>query len=255
MTLITVLCILTVGTGIILCLVIRNARALRNEKHDSNDRINREKIAAISTFSSVVSHELKNPLASLKNIAYFFSKMPALEDPRAQRMMDILGTEIEKMNELILNLLDLSRIKRLVKLPCDIGLLALEAFEKASLPDTIAVTKNIEHITLPFDAVRFTQIITTLITNARDAMPNGGSIDFTLQRAGASAEIVCRDTGTGMDYETAQRVFDPLFTTKTKVLGMGLTIAREIIHLHNGHIELSSKKNTGTTVTISLPIP
>lgn len=252
---VALLCIIAAETGLILFLTTRSHKSQSADRADIDARLNREIIAAIGRFASVVSHELKNPLASLKNIAYFFSKIPALADPRAIRMMGILSTEIERMNSLILELLDMSRIKNIEKLPCDIGLLAEEVFQKIPLPDYIDVSRSIEHITLPFDARRFKQVISALITNARDAMPSGGRIEFTLKQAGLSVEIVCRDMGAGMSPETCRQAFDPLFTTKTKVLGMGLTIAREIIRIHNGTIELASVPGAGTTVKITFPIP
>lgn len=247
------LCIIAAETGYIIILMARRQGKVGSD--DSAERLNREKIAAIGRFSSVVSHELKNPLASLKNIAYFFSKMPAQTDPRASRMMGILGTEVDRMNDLILHLLDMSRIKIIEKLPCDVGSLAEETFQKTPLPDTITVSKSIEHATLPLDAQRFKQVISALITNARDAMPAGGRIDFSLKPTGSSVEIVLADTGIGMDEVTCRQAFDPLFTTKTKVLGMGLTMAREIVRIHNGTIELTSAPGAGTTVTITFPTP
>ncbi|MGA2090878.1 MAG: ATP-binding protein [Endomicrobiales bacterium] len=254
LTLIVLLSIVVAEAGFILYLIARHTRSTIKQSSCTDEAISRSKIDAIGIFSSIVSHELKNPLASLKNIAYFFSKMPALEDPRANRMMSIMGTEVERINDQIVNLLDVSRVKRIDKQLCSIDTLVEDAFQKIALPDTIKVSKNVEQITLLFDSQRFIQIITALITNARDAMPKGGTIDFSLKRNGSNADIVFHDTGIGMDPATSARAFEPLFTTKTKVLGLGLTMAREILNIHNGQIELSSQKDVGTTVKITFPI-
>lgn len=246
-----------VAEGVALAVLARRSasRTVARAPLGMSEHVNREKIAAIGTFASVVSHELKNPLASLKNIAYYFSKLPPLDDPRANRMMAILGTEVSRMDDMIVHLLDLSRIKNVEKTACDIGRLAEDAIRETPVPETVSVAHSIEHITLPFDARRFKQVIASLITNACDAMPGGGRIDIVLRHADGGVEIIVSDAGCGMDTGTCNRAFDPLFTTKTKTLGMGLTMAREIVHIHDGTIAVASKKGEGTKVRILLPLP
>lgn len=246
-----------VAEGMAIAVLARrsSSRTVARAPLGMTEHVNREKIAAIGTFASVVSHELKNPLASLKNIAYYFSKLPPLEDPRANRMMAILGSEVSRMDDMIVHLLDLSRIKNIEKTTCDIGSMAEEAIRETPVPENVSVTHSIEHISLPFDCRRFKQIISSLITNACDAMAGGGRIDIVLRHADEGVEIIVSDTGCGMDDATCSRAFDPLFTTKTKTLGMGLTMAREIVHVHDGTIALTSKQGAGTKARILLPLP
>lgn len=249
-------CVIAAEGAVIAVLARRSAsRTVVRAPLGTTEHVNREKIAAIGTFASVVSHELKNPLASLKNIAYYFSKLPPLEDPRASRMLAILGSEVGRMDDMIVHLLDLSRVKNVEKTPCDIGRLAEEVIRETPVPETVSVTHSIEHITLPFDSRRFKQVIASLITNACDAMPGGGRIDVVLRHGDGGVEIIVSDAGCGMDTNTCFRAFDPLFTTKTKTLGMGLTMAREIVHIHDGTIAVASKKGEGTKVRILLPLP
>ncbi len=97
-------------------------------------------------------------------------------------------------------------------------------------------------------------MLINLITNAKDAMPEGGAITVSARRKDECLDIRVKDTGCGMSEETASHIFEPLFTTKTKGLGLGLAIVKEIIEAHHGRISVESKKGEGTTFEILLPI-
>jgi signal transduction histidine kinase len=90
--------------------------------------------------------------------------------------------------------------------------------------------------------------------NAKDAMPEGGSITVSCKKLGDKVQIKVKDSGYGMDKETVERIFEPLFTTKTKGLGLGLAIVKEIIEAHFGQISVESEKGKGTTFEILLPV-
>jgi two-component system NtrC family sensor kinase len=94
-----------------------------------------------------------------------------------------------------------------------------------------------------------------LITNAVQAMPDGGQLHVSLAQSGAMASIVVRDTGTGIPAENINRIFDPFFTTKPEGegTGLGLSVGYGIISNHHGRIEVESTPGEGTTFTILLP--
>jgi signal transduction histidine kinase len=214
-------------------------------------RITDEKMAAISKFCSVISHELRNPLASLKNIAYFFSKALKTDDERIKKMVEMMASEIDKTNGMIGNLTEVSHLKRVNKIPSDITALVRGALDSLHLNPNIQVTPQLENVESIADPDKFKKTVCNLVSNAADALPNGGVIDIALKKLESSYELTVKDTGTGMDAETLSHAFDPMFTTKTKTLGLGLTFAREVVRMHGGTIRISSEKDKGTTVTAS----
>jgi CheY-like chemotaxis protein len=97
-------------------------------------------------------------------------------------------------------------------------------------------------------------VLTNLVLNAVDAMPNGGDLDVYVRRAGDSVEVEVRDTGCGIPPEILARVFDPFFSTKGEQgNGLGLAIAKEIVERHGGSLRVSSAPGSGATMTVSLP--
>ncbi len=221
---------------------------------DTRRTISDEKISVINKFSSIVSHELKNPLASLKNIAFYLTRAAKFEDERSKKMLDMLSSEIDRANQMINELLDMSRVKKIAKKPSQLNELIESSISEAALDGAIRVTRDISPIEAEVDPDRFKQIIMNLLTNARDAMPQGGEITVSLKAEKENAVIVFKDTGTGMEPDVLARIFEPLFTTKTKVLGFGLTLVKQIVAMHNGTIEAASEKGRGTTFHLILPL-
>ena len=105
------------------------------------------------------------------------------------------------------------------------------------------------------DSERMKQVFFNIIKNAKDSMNNKGTILIKMSLNNNNIITTIVDCGQGMNEETLENCFDPMFSTKlAKSIGMGLTVARQIIEMHNGSISISSKIQKGTTVEVSLPI-
>ena len=105
------------------------------------------------------------------------------------------------------------------------------------------------------DSQRMTQVFSNIIKNAKDAMKNNGSINIVMNINNDIVSVSLKDTGTGMNQETLENCFDPMFSTKTaKAVGMGLTVAKQVVEMHNGTIFIDSIENQGTTIDITLPV-
>ena len=106
------------------------------------------------------------------------------------------------------------------------------------------------------DSGRLSQVFINLITNARDAMPDGGTLETEVRAQDSSVQIRFTDTGTGMDEGTVGRIFDYLYTTKGDAgTGYGLTISRDIVVEHGGELAVHSEPGSGSTFTVTLPAP
>jgi signal transduction histidine kinase len=211
-----------------------------------------EVITALGKFASVASHEIKNPLASLKNISYFLNKTIKAEDDRTKRMLDMLASEIDRTNNLVTDLLDLSRAKKANRAPVNIAEFMERFLNEIKLPENVRLVRELEKTEANADPDRIRQVVINVIRNAVVAMPNGGQITVRVQKEGDNAVLTFADTGTGMDPDTLEHIYEPMFTTKTKVLGLGMTVVKEIVDMHEGTIDVSSEKGKGTTVRIAL---
>jgi signal transduction histidine kinase len=123
------------------------------------------------------------------------------------------------------------------------------------VPDSVSVVCDLpeEPALATFDAARLTQIVVGIVGNARDAMPNGGTLHVDVKRGERTMEIVVSDDGIGMAHEQVSRAFEPYFTTKPGHAGLGLATARVLLAAGGGTIQLESALGAGTTVAITLP--
>ena len=176
-------------------------------------------------------------------------------DDKSKNMVQMLSSEVLRANKIITELLDYSRIKKLTKMSLDIESFFDKVIKMVPLPENIKLIRKIERFDVVLDPDKITQVIINLISNARDAMPpNGGEIIISTKKIDSICQIFVQDNACGMSKDTVKHIFDPLFTTKLKGIGLGLCIVKEIIEAHNGKISVSSEENIGTTFTIELPL-
>ncbi|MEZ6095589.1 MAG: ATP-binding protein [Pirellulaceae bacterium] len=179
-------------------------------------------------------------------------------DESVDECLDILSTEVQRINQVLENFRDFASLRELVTNNSDIQLL-LEGVIRLTKIEAdkrgIKLQLNCETNSKLFawvDSTRVEQVILNLIVNAYDAMPNGGQLTITLQKSGEMAEILVSDTGCGIPVDMQDKVFDPYFTTKAKGTGLGLAISDKIIRQHNGTIDFVTGSQ-GTTFRLSLP--
>ncbi|MBN1823399.1 MAG: HAMP domain-containing protein [Endomicrobiales bacterium] len=224
-------------------------------KNIQQELIRSEKFATVGRLASSIAHELRNPLASLKNISYYLTRFASQQmDEKAKKMVEMLATDITRSNKIVTDLLDFAHIRKLNRMAVEIDDFINKFLENVNLDNNIKLVKHLEKVKVVLDPDRLNQILINLTANALDAMPDGGTLTLTAKRADRNLIIEISDTGRGMDEETIEHIFDPLFSTKTKGLGLSLAIVKEIIDTHNGTIEVTSKKEKGTTFEITLPL-
>lgn len=217
-------------------------------------QLNFEKNQAIAKFASIASHDLKNAVGGLSNIAYYLSKSLKVENETQKKMLELLSKEVNNLNKRITEVLDMTRVKQVTKTNCDLQSIILLAISETQVPG-ITFEQNLIPAQIHADPEKLKQVFTNVITNAKEAMKNIGIIKISMQIISDTVITTITDFGIGMKPEILEQCFDPMFSTKiAKAIGMGLSVAQQIVEMHNGTIKITSEPVKGTTVIISLPI-
>jgi signal transduction histidine kinase len=223
--------------------------------------IRTEKLAAIGQLAGGVGHELRNPLGAIKNAVYYIKGKVvkselAQKEPRVVEFLGIVDDEINASNKIINDLLSFSRVGKPAASPARIETVINDAISHITIPENVRLTKNVliglPEIIIDTDQIR--QVLVNIFTNAIQAMPEGGELGVTARENTNYMEVEISDTGTGIPKEIIGKVFDPLYTTKAKGIGLGLAVCKSIIDRHEGQINVASSVGKGTTFTIKLPL-
>jgi len=222
--------------------------------------IRSEKLAAIGQLASGVGHELRNPLGAIKNAGFYIRRritntdLPNTE-PRVMEFLGIIDEEVNSANKVITDLLGFSRVGKPAVAPANIAGIIEDALKYIPVPENVALVKDINN-DLPMavvDGDQIKQVFHNIALNALQAMPEGGRLDIKASDKGKFVELEFIDTGGGIPEEIKKKIFDPLFTTKAKGVGLGLSVCKTIIEHHEGEIKMKSQAGKGTTFTLSLP--
>ena len=217
-----------------------------------------ERLSTLGEFSAGIAHEIKNPLASIKN---FTQLLPdEYGDPNFRtEFIKLVTREVNRINRIVSGLLDYARPRKVELLKTNIPKLVDETLSSLNAnfdEHHIIIKKNYNQISpIEIDAEQIRQVLLNLILNAVEAMPSGGTIEVTIQEIEREeVEIKLSDTGCGISDEKLKEIFNPFFTTKEGGTGLGLSIVQRIINEHGGRIEVESKENRGTQFKLFLPI-
>jgi PAS domain S-box-containing protein len=224
---------------------------------DANERLVRsERLAAIGELAGMVGHDLRNPLAGIKNATYYLKKKgTAISEAQAKEILEIIDKAIDHSDKIINDLLDYSREMHLKLTECEPRTLLDEAVRMIRVPDRIQIVNHaLGETRIRVDADKIMRVFINLIKNAVDAMPEKGTLEITSRQTRDNLEIAFADTGTGIPEETLPKIFSPLFTTKAQGMGFGLAICKRIIESHGGMITVKTAVNQGTTFTVTLPV-
>jgi PAS domain S-box-containing protein len=223
------------------------------------------KLASVGELAASIAHELNNPLATISlRIEAVLRRTPE-DDPR-RRALEIVEQESKRMAELVANLLQFSRRHQEQISTMDVGQevsRAVELIHHHLRKRQVEVVQNLaaDTPTIYADRQKLRQVFLNLLTNACDAMAQGGTLTLrigptTLPSGGRAVQIEFVDTGIGIPKDHLDRVMDPFFTTKGEGhgTGLGLAICRRIVQEHQGSIRIDSEVGKGTTVRLVLPV-
>ncbi|HXB21342.1 MAG TPA: ATP-binding protein [Candidatus Solibacter sp.] len=216
------------------------------------------RLAAIGRLTSGVAHEVKNPInAIVVHLEVMRQKLSDV-DPATRRHMDVIGSEIKRLDRVVQTLVDFTRPVELRLNETDLRKLVDDVTTLAS-PEAEHHKVHIELETpepLPvrIDADLVKQALLNIVINGVQAMPEGGNLHVAAHREGESALIVVRDEGPGIPADVRDKIFNLYFTTKTGGSGIGLAMAYRVVQLHNGSLEFDSIEGQGTTFYLRFPL-
>src|SRR3972149_4750150 len=215
-----------------------------------------EKLAAIGQLASAVGHEIRNPLGVIRNSTYFLNmKLKDNTDEKVMKHLKILEREVNSADLLISDLLDFARKKPPALEPTDLNNVVMDVLSCIFIPENIKVTTELCEIPpMLLDREQIQRVVLNLTLNAVQAMPEGGKLLIQTSKHFDSVEIAFTDTGVGISKENMEKLFTPLFSTKAKGLGLGLSICKQIVEGHDGNITVQSTVGEGSTFTVKLPM-
>ena len=225
----------------------------------------RERMATIGETSAMVGHDLRNPLQVVYMLGSRLNKkISVLRDGGVDESelseLEYIETKLKEqtnyMNKIVSDLQDFSKNINLVYEDTDMEQVVVEVVGTLKVPDNVefSVTMDEGLRGVRTDGNLLKRILTNLLTNSIQAMPEGGSLAVTGTVSGDMATIVVSDTGIGISEENMSKLFQPLFTTKAKGTGLGLAVCKRIVEAHGGEISFESKEGVGTSFSIKFPL-
>ncbi|MFP4225240.1 MAG: PAS domain S-box protein, partial [Desulfobacterales bacterium] len=218
-----------------------------------------EKLAAMGRLTSQLAHELNNPIYGIMNTLELLKTEIPPENKR-RKLLDMSLSETVRLADMLRKMLSFSKPEQEEKSATDVNKILDELImlhEKQLQEHDIKVHFDLEEGLPPVHASpnQLRQVFLNMIGNARDAMPDGGSLTIATARDNGQVRIDITDTGSGIKEENLDKIFDSFFTTKASVkgVGLGLSVCYGFIKEHGGDIRVESTPGSGTTFTITLP--
>ncbi|NOT06557.1 MAG: PAS domain S-box protein [Anaerolineales bacterium] len=225
--------------------------------------VRHEKLAVLGQMSSSVGHELRNPLSVIASAIYYLKLIQPNADDKVKQYLGVVDQEVRNSDKIITDLLDFARVKSVDREAVSASELIRQTLERFPVPESVNVSIEIPD-DLPrvyVDVHQITQVLGNLTVNACQAM-SGSTPDMLNDRQlslysriqNDMINITVQDNGVGISPENMKKIFEPLFTTKTKGIGLGLAVSQKLVDANGGRIEVESEAGKGTSFHVYLPI-
>jgi len=252
--------------------------------HDAQAQLVRqERLAVLGELAGAVAHELRNPLGAISNGTFFLDMVFQNDElePEVGETLEILNREVLRSERIIKGLLDYAEAGPPIHGEIDLNALMEAVLSQQTLPDRVALTMDLDKSlpTILADREQIVRAVDNLIRNALQAMPDGGRLTVTTDQLSMKRKLrsacgddgsatvddgprptdswillTVSDTGEGIREENLERIFEPLFSTRTHGIGLGLALTKQLVEGHGGTIDVESRAEEGSTFTVALPV-
>ena len=227
------------------------------ELHDTQEQLVRqEKLSVLGQLAGGVGHELRNPLGVISNAVYYLKMVQPDADETIKEYLETISDEVNRSTQIVTDLLDLSRTRPAERERAKISELISEVLDRVSPSEKVKVATQIGS-NLPdlyVDSRQIGQVLENLLTNAYQAMPEGGELIIEARAEEDKVLVSIKDKGSGISQENMEKLFEPLFTTKARGIGLGLAVSKNLVEANGGTIEVITEEGKGSTFTVILPI-
>ena len=244
----------------------RSFQDMTQQLRSATDRLGQqERLATLGQVAGTVSHELRNPLAAISTSLATVRHLTADKDLGVERSLERIDRGVQRCTRIIMELLSFTNGDQLNRRPTAVDEWLVQLLAGHDLPNRDQVDLRLDlHAAceVDMDDRRLAEVLTNILDNAAQALfdptfapPPGHvrAITVRTEVAGPHVRLSVADSGPGIAAETLPRIFDPLFTTKSFGVGLGLSTARQVVEQHGGTIDVDSAPGKGTTFTIWLP--
>jgi PAS domain S-box-containing protein len=235
--------------------VVAIIRDISYKKQLEQRLIKSQRLAAIGELAGMVGHDIRNPLAAIRNASFYVNKKcGGCENKQVPVMLDVIDRSIDHANSIINDLLEYSRELHLDFSLCTPKTVLAASLRMVKVPKNVSLIDSTSDCIFRADEAKATRVFINMIKNAVDAMPDGGTLKIHSTGQAGTVTVTFSDTGIGIGPDQLQNIFTPLYTTKAQGMGFGLSISKRIIEAHGGSITVNSKLGEGTVFTVNFPV-
>ena len=230
--------------------------ALEQLKATQSDLVRSEKLAILGQLSSGLGHELRNPLGVMSNAVYFLQATTEPTNEKTKQYLKIIQEQIGLSEGIISALLDYARAKKPVTQPIQLSAMVVDQLQRLGHDEGVSVEVDVdEELFVEADPVQLGQVLFNLLTNGKQALDrDGGTLCVSAHQApDGKIAMQISDTGNGIPAEDVKKIFEPLYTTKARGIGLGLSVTSSFVDLHGGTISVDSCEGEGCTFTVHWP--
>jgi PAS domain S-box-containing protein len=217
--------------------------------------VRQEKLAVLGQLAGGVGHELRNPLGVISNSIYYLKLVQPDANKKVRQHHIMIENEVHNATRIVGDLLDYARLSSAERKPLSVAGLVSQTLDRFHVQPGVKLSLDLPE-DLPqvcADALHIQQVLGNLITNACQAMPEGGRLAISAGRENDQVWIAVEDSGIGIPPENMPKLFEPLYTTKATGIGLGLAVSKKLVEANGGRFEVHSESGQGSTFTLYLP--
>lgn len=222
------------------------------------DLLRRDRLAVLGQVAAGIGHEVLNPLGVVKNSAYYLRMITSPDDEKVLKHIKIIEREVERAKKIVTDLLDLTRTAPQQREKADLAGLMDEAVHLAAIPPDVEISRSyqVDVPELTCDPQQMIQVFVNLLINSSQSLAEEESprIRLLLIEEGQALLAAIEDNGPGIPGDRLDKIFEPLFSSRTWGFGLGLTVCRQLVTINGGEIKAENRREKGARFTVSFPV-